>query len=302
MTAATEPVVLTTVAELRAAADEIRAGGLTVGLVPTMGALHEGHLSLMLEASRHADRVFATIFVNPTQFGPNEDLEKYPRQLPRDLELCTRAGVHNVFAPSREEMYPKGERTRVTVSGLTDHLCGAGRPGHFQGVATIVTKLLSAVGPCVAVFGKKDYQQLKVIERLVRDLMLPAHVVPAAIVRASDGLALSSRNAYLSKSERERALSLSRGLSLASRLHTSGARSVGRLRATVLSELEAASVRVEYVTLAHPETLEPVDDSDELEGPALLALAGYVGNTRLIDNLVLGVDPDPCVPRKEGVQ
>lgn len=302
MTAVTEPAVLTTVAQLRAAADDVRARGLTVGLVPTMGALHEGHLSLMFEAARHADRVFATIFVNPTQFGPNEDLENYPRQLPRDLELCARAGVHSVFAPSQQEMYPAGERTRVTVSGLTDHLCGAGRPGHFQGVATIVTKLVSAVGPCVAVFGKKDYQQLKIIERLVRDLMLPVHVVPAAIVRANDGLALSSRNAYLSEPERERALALSRGLSLAGRRYTNGERLVGRLRAAVLSELESANVRVEYVSLAHPETLEPLDDSDQLEGPALIALAGYVGDTRLIDNLVLGVDPDPCMPAEEGAQ
>lgn len=297
-----EITVFTTVAEFRAATDEVRARGGKVGLVPTMGALHEGHLSLMREAARHTDRVFATIFVNPTQFGPNEDLDKYPRQLPEDLESCASAGVHGVFVPSRLEMYPAGESTRVTVSGLTDHLCGAGRPGHFQGVATVVTKLLAAAGPCVAVFGKKDYQQLKVIERLVRDLLLPMHVVAAPIVRAADGVALSSRNAYLSVAERERARALSRGLSLARQRYLGGSRSVAELRATVLHELRAANVRVEYATLADPDTLEPMNEGELGEAPALLALAGFIGNTRLIDNLVLGVDPDPLLPRAEGAE
>ena len=298
MGAVTDPSVrvLTTALELRAATDEVRARGLTVGLVPTMGALHEGHLSLMRAARRQTDRVFATIFVNPTQFGPNEDLEKYPQRLPQDLELCARAGVHAVFTPSRREMYPEGESTRVTVARLTEHLCGAGRPGHFEGVATIVTKLFAATGPCLAVFGKKDYQQLKVIQRMTRDLMLPVHVVAAPIVRAEDGLALSSRNAYLSGSERTRALALSRGLSLAGERYLRGERSVAGLREVVLEQLEAASVRVEYVTVADPETLEPREDAELLNGPALLALAGFVGNTRLIDNLVLGVDPDPLAP------
>lgn len=294
------PVVLATVTELRAATDRVRADGFSVGLVPTMGALHAGHLSLMREAARRADRVFATIFVNPTQFGPNEDLDKYPRQLPQDLELCRQAGVYAVFTPSRQEMYPPGESTRVTVSGLTDHLCGAGRPGHFQGVATVVTKLFAAAGPCVAVFGKKDYQQLKVIERLTRDLLLPVEVVAAPIVRAKDGLALSSRNAYLVGPERDRALTLSRGLSLAARRYSDGERSVATLRAAVLEALSAASVRVEYVTIAHAETLEPMADSTSLVGPALLALAGFIGSTRLIDNLVLGVDPDPLAAPPEG--
>ncbi len=305
MASVTDPsalLLLTTVAELRGAADRVRAEGLTVGLVPTMGALHEGHLSLMRAAARRSDRVFTTIFVNPTQFGPNEDLEKYPRQLPRDLELCARAGAHAVFAPSRSEMYPEGESTRVTVSGLTDHLCGAGRPGHFQGVATVVTKLFAAAGPCVAVFGKKDYQQLKVIERLARDLLLPVQVIAAPIVRADDGLALSSRNAYLSGAERNQALALSRGLSLAGRRYASGERSVAALRALVLEQLEAASVRVEYATIADPETLEPLNDSELLAGPTLLALAGFVGNTRLIDNLVLGRDPDPLATLPEGAK
>lgn len=290
--------VLATVAELRDAADQVRARGLSVGLVPTMGALHEGHVSLIREAALRADRVFVTIFVNPTQFGPNEDLEKYPRRLPQDLELCADAGAHAVFTPSPLEIYPAGESTRVTVSGLTEHLCGAGRPGHFQGVATVVTKLFAAVGPCLAVFGKKDYQQLKVIQRLARDLLLPVQIVAAPIVRASDGLALSSRNAYLSGSERQRALSLSLGLSLAGWRYASGERSVSALRAVALEQLEAAGVRVEYATIAHAETLEPLDDSEVLAGPALLALAGFVGNTRLIDNLVLGLDPDPLAPRE----
>jgi pantoate--beta-alanine ligase len=293
----TLPALLTTVLELRAAADEVRGRALKVGLVPTLGALHEGHLSLMREALRHADRVFTTIFVNPTQFGANEDLEKYPQQLEQDLELCARVGVHAVFAPSRLEMYPAGESTRVTVSGLTQHLCGAGRPGHFQGVATIVTKLFVAVGPCVAVFGKKDYQQLKVVERLVQDLLLPVRIVGAAIVRADDGLALSSRNVYLSASERLRARALSRGLSAAHRSYLSGERSVAELKRVVHAEFAAAQVREEYVAVTHPDTLEPWDDAHSLQGPALLALAGFVGNTRLIDNLVLGADPDPLAPQ-----
>jgi len=293
----TLPALLTTVRELRAATDELRGGGLRVGLVPTLGALHEGHLSLMREAQRHADRVFTTIFVNPTQFGPHEDLEKYPKQLDQDLALCAEVGVHAVFAPSRLEMYPAGESTRVTVSGLTEYLCGAGRPGHFQGVATIVTKLFAAVGPCTAVFGKKDYQQLKVIERLVRDLLLPVQIVAAPIVRADDGLALSSRNVYLTASERLRAQALSRGLSAVHRSYLAGERSVAELKRAVRDELAAAQVREEYVAVTHPETLETWDDATLVQGSALLAIAGFVGNTRLIDNLVLGVDPDPLAPR-----
>ncbi|MBM4363739.1 MAG: pantoate--beta-alanine ligase, partial [Deltaproteobacteria bacterium] len=171
------PRVLGTVAELRAFADGVRGGGARLGLVPTMGALHAGHRALMAEAARRADVVVVTIFVNPTQFGPGEDLAKYPRDLPRDLEVSAAEGVAAVFAPSVDEMYPAGERTRVEVTGLTRHLCGASRPGHFGGVATVVTKLFAAAGPCTAVFGKKDYQQLQVVKRLAADLLLPVEVV-----------------------------------------------------------------------------------------------------------------------------
>ncbi|HEX7453569.1 MAG TPA: pantoate--beta-alanine ligase, partial [Polyangiaceae bacterium] len=203
------------VSEFRHAANAVRRAGKRLGLVPTMGALHEGHLSLVREARARTEEVAVTIFVNPTQFGPNEDFARYPRTLERDLELCREAGVRHVFAPDASEMYPKGERTRVHVSGLTSALCGPHRPGHFDGVATIVSKLFAVAGECVAVFGRKDYQQLKVIERMTRDLLLPVEIVGLKTLRDADGLALSSRNAYLSVEERARALGIARGLSAA---------------------------------------------------------------------------------------
>ena len=195
------------VAEFRQAAQAVRDSGKRLGLVPTMGALHAGHLSLVAEARARATEVALTIFVNPTQFGPNEDFARYPRTLEQDLALCREAGVSHVFAPEASEMYPKGERTRVQVSGLTAALCGPHRPDHFDGVTTIVSKLFAVTGECVAVFGRKDYQQLKVIERMTRDLLLPVEIVGLRTLRDADGLALSSRNAYLTAEERERALS-----------------------------------------------------------------------------------------------
>lgn len=294
------PVLLRTVAELRALTDAMRASGSKVGLVPTMGALHDGHRSLMLEARRHANRVIVTIFVNPTQFGPDEDLDKYPAQLDKDLELCAGAGVEAVFAPERSEMYPPGDRTRVRVSGLTEHLCGASRPSHFEGVTTIVAKLLIATGPCVAVFGKKDFQQLRVIERMVVDLLLPVQIIPAPIVREADGLALSSRNAYLRGDERRRSLALSQGLSLAARHFAAGERRVFALEQLVRDSFEQAGVVEDYVALADVETLQPLQATDEVQGSALLALAGFVGSTRLIDNMVLGEDGDPLSGKGEG--
>ncbi len=192
------PHLCSTAAQFRAACDEVRAQGGILGLVPTMGALHKGHVDLMREAKRITSQVAVTIFVNPTQFAPTEDFGQYPRTLERDLEQCEAAGVNLIFVPSVREMYAPGDSTRVRVSGLTDVLCGAVRPGHFDGVATIVTKLLVLAGTCTAIFGKKDYQQLKVIERLALDLMLPVKVIGYPIVRESDGLAMSSRNSYLS--------------------------------------------------------------------------------------------------------
>src|SRR6478736_2052218 len=218
-----------TVAEFRAATQAVRSAGRRLGLVPTMGALHAGHLSLVTEARKRASEVALTIFVNPTQFGPNEDFARYPRTLDRDLALCREAGVSHVFAPEASEMYPKGERTRVQVSGLTAALCGPHRPGHFDGVTTIVSKLFAVAGECVAVFGRKDYQQLKVIERMTRDLLLPVEIVGFPTLRDADGLALSSRNAYLSAEERQRALSIPRALGAAAAAFAAGERNAGRL-------------------------------------------------------------------------
>jgi len=287
------------VAEFRQAANAVRGAGKRLGLVATMGALHEGHLSLVREARARADEVAVTIFVNPTQFGPNEDFARYPRTLERDLELCREAGVRHVFAPEASEMYPIGERTRVQVSGLTSALCGPHRPGHFDGVTTIVSKLFAVAGECVAVFGRKDYQQLKVIERMTRDLLLPVEIVGHRTLRDADGLALSSRNAYLSHDERARALGIARGLSAAVSAFESGERLAGELRDAALEQLTQAGLRLDYLTVADPEELSPVADDARVGDTALLAVAGFMGKTRLIDNVVLGEDPAPIASAKK---
>lgn len=279
-------------AEARSACDEARAKGRTVGFVPTMGALHEGHLSLMREARRHAGFVMASIFVNPTQFGPNEDLARYPRDLDGDVAKLGEL-VDVVFAPEPSAMYVEGERTRVRVDALTAHLCGAYRPGHFEGVTTIVSKLFAIVGPSVAVFGKKDYQQLAVIRRMVMDLFFPVRVIGCPIVREADGLALSSRNAYLSTEERERALNLSRGLRDAALAFAGGERKVSVLRSLALAKIEPVAKSIDYVTVADADSITPLDDEARAVDRALLAVACHVGATRLIDNVVLGEDPPP---------
>lgn len=286
-------IVLTKVAELRAHADRVRADGKRVGLVPTMGALHVGHLALIEEARRLADEVVVTVFVNPTQFGPQEDFARYPRTLERDVALATGAGASAVFAPEVLEMYPKGEKTRVSVAGLTEALCGASRPGHFAGVTTIVTKLFAATGPCTAVFGRKDYQQLKVIERMTTDLLLPITVVGHRTVREADGLALSSRNQYLSAEWRERALSIPRALSAAHAAFAAGERGPRAIRELVRKELEQAGLRVDYVEVAHAEDLVPFTAAERLPERVLLAIAAFADATRLIDNVVLGEEPAP---------
>ena len=287
------PVVLETVSECRAWCADVRRAGGSIGLVPTMGALHAGHLSLMRLAASVSDHVLVTIFVNPTQFGPGEDLAKYPRDQSGDLEKCGSMGVAAVFLPTEPEMYPPGDSTRVLVSGLSEPLCGASRPGHFTGVATIVTKLLAIVGPCTAVFGKKDYQQLQVVRRLVTDLMLPVTIVDAPIMRAPDGLALSSRNAYLSPEARQRALALVAGLSRAVREYDAGERRVERLLELARAPMRRSQLEIDYVALSDPDSLMPVADETLASGAALLAVAAFVGQTRLIDNVVLGRDPDP---------
>ena len=246
-------------AALRAACDAARAAGRRVGLVPTMGALHAGHLSLIEAArARGADHVALTIFVNPLQCAPTDDLDRYPRTLEADLAHCRRLGVDTVFAPADGSMYPKGFSTHVEVEGVTDPLEGSHRPGHFRGVTTIVTKLLNLAGPCVAVFGRKDYQQWRTLARMVRDLDMPIEVVGAPIVRERDGLALSSRNVYLSPEERARALALVEGLRAAWDAFAAGERDIERLLAQAREPVEARFDRVDYVALADADDLSPL--------------------------------------------
>jgi pantoate--beta-alanine ligase len=258
-----------------------------------MGALHAGHLALARAARRRTSFVVASIFVNPTQFGPTEDLSRYPRDLDGDVVKLASAGVDLVFAPERGEIYPNGDQTRVRVGDLSVPLCGALRPGHFEGVATVVAKLFNVVGPCVALFGKKDYQQLLVVKRMVRDLFLPVEIEGHPIVREADGLAMSSRNAYLSPEERVRALSLVRGLSAAARVFQKGERGPRELERVAREPIETVASSLDYVELRDAETLAPFVDA--VRGRALLAVACRIGATRLIDNVVLGEDALPVV-------
>jgi pantoate--beta-alanine ligase len=262
-----------------------RRDGRKIALVPTMGFLHEGHLSLVRDAKERGDRVVVSIFVNPAQFSPSEDFAAYPRDFERDRRLLEKEEVHVLFHPSVKEIYPEGYETHVHVAKLSLFLCGAHRPGHFQGVATVVAKLFNIVRPHVAVFGEKDYQQLQLIRRLVRDLNFAIEIVGHPIVREGDGLAVSSRNIYLSSEERQAALCLSRSLRRAACMVHQG-ESRGRvITEAVHAGIEAEPlVRVEYVTLCDSVTLEPVA---EIRKSALLALAVRIGKTRLIDNQIL---------------
>jgi pantoate--beta-alanine ligase len=278
---------ITSTAEMRAWADRARGAGQRIGLVPTMGYLHDGHLSLVAVARRRADACVASIFVNPLQFGPSEDLDRYPRDLPRDRAALRAAGVDVLYLPSAAEMYPPHFQTEVTVSRVTAGLCGRSRPGHFSGVTTVVTKLFNAVKPHVAVFGEKDFQQLAVIRRMATDLDTGIDVVGAPIVREPDGVAMSSRNAYLSADERAAARCLSRALAAARGALAAGARDAAALLAAVHAVLDAEPLaRVDYAELVDVESLEPVD---RVVGSAVLALAVFIGCTRLIDNTILAV-------------
>lgn len=262
-----------------------RRAGRRIGFVPTMGYLHDGHLSLVQQARSRSDQTVVSIFVNPTQFGPREDLERYPRDFARDEAMCRAAGVDVIFHPDTADVYPDGFSTFVEEHALSRVLCGASRPGHFRGVATVVAMLFNIVLPDVAMFGKKDAQQLRVIRRMVRDLRFPVEIVAGATSRETDGLAMSSRNKYLDPEARTQATCLFRGLTEAERLHASGERSATRLRQAVLDEIGRASqARVDYVELVDDETLQPVE---RVERPALIAVAVYFGATRLIDNLEL---------------
>ena len=277
--------VLETVEQMRSACQAAKRGGKRLGFVPTMGALHEGHLSLVRAAKARCDVLTASIFVNPTQFGPTEDFSKYPRSFERDRELLENEGVELLFAPSVEEMYPEGPVTFVTVEGLSDRLCGKSRPGHFRGVTTVVAKLFHVTQPDLAFFGQKDAAQVAIIRRMVRDLNLGVEIVVCPIVREADGLAMSSRNAYLSQQQRRSALVLSRSLAQAKKLFEQGERCAGKLGAAgrqVFSE--EPSVRLDYFQIVNPETLEPVES---ISAPVLVAVAAFVAGTRLIDNIVL---------------
>jgi pantoate--beta-alanine ligase len=288
-------MIVRTPDELRATCDAARTRGERVAFVPTMGALHEGHLALVRRARELAPFVVVSIFVNPTQFGPNEDFERYPRDLEGDTKKLAPLGTSLVFAPEPRAMYLPGDETRVRVGALAEPLCGAFRPGHFEGVATVVSKLFAIVGPCAAVFGRKDYQQLAILRRVAADLFFPVTIVGHPIVREADGLAMSSRNAYLGPEERRRALGLSRGLHAAYEAFARGERDRGVLERAARAEVERAADSIDYVSVVDPDTLAAPATVGER---ALVAIACRVGKTRLIDNFVLGEDdPSTIAPR-----
>jgi len=272
-------------AAMRARAEDLRRDGRRIAVVPTMGALHEGHLSLLRTARARADIVILTIFVNPTQFGPNEDLAKYPRDEVGDLAKARTCGIDLAFCPDAAAMYPAGAQTFVEVRELQQPLCGASRPGHFAGVATVVTKLFHLTRPHLAVFGEKDYQQLAIIRRMVRDLDFGIEIVGVPIMREPDGLAMSSRNAYLSTEQRRAALSLSAGLAAAEAAFAAGQRDAAALIAAARAPLDAEpTMRLDYLELRDADELTPVD---KVTRRAVIAVAAFAGATRLIDNRVL---------------
>jgi pantoate--beta-alanine ligase len=278
--------VLTTKSDMRAFGAALRKVGRSQALVPTMGALHEGHLSLVRRAGAEADATVVSIFVNPTQFGPEEDFSRYPRDMERDLELCRAEGAAAIFAPSAEEMYVGKPTTFVGEEVLASGLCGAFRPGHFRGVLTVVAKLFHVVQPDVAVFGRKDLQQARLIEQMVRDLDFPVRICTAPTVREDDGLAMSSRNRYLDPAERKSALSLYESLGCAQRVYNEGERDPKVIERMIREQVSpTGGVELEYVEIVSYDTLKPVQ---RVEKGTVVALAARVGNTRLIDNVVLG--------------
>lgn len=280
--------VIKTVREVREHVRAWRNEGLSVGLVPTMGFLHEGHRSLIERAVAENDRVVVSVFVNPIQFAPNEDLESYPRNIEADRALCTDAGAAMIFNPEPAEMYPQGFCTAVDMNGLKFELCGKSRPIHFSGVCTVVTKLFNIVGPDRAYFGQKDAQQLAIIRRIVRDLNMPLEVVGCPIVREEDGLAKSSRNTYLNEQERAAALILSKTIFLGQKLVDEGERDAKKLIAAMEANIATEPLaRIDYVDVVDAENIERID---RLEGEVLVAMAVHIGKTRLIDNFIASVE------------
>lgn len=275
--------IITTIEELRQIVSAWRKEGLKIGLVPTMGFLHEGHESLILQAAKENDKIIVSNFINPMQFGPKEDLSSYPRDFQRDTDLCKKAGAHMIFAPTPEEMYLPDFCTFVDMTGLTAELCGASRPGHFRGVCTVVTKLFNITKANSAYFGQKDAQQLAVIRRMVRDLNMDINIVGCSTIRESDGLAKSSRNSYLSPAERTAAAILSQGLKRGKQLLDSGERDPLLVRQAILDQIGSEPLaRVDYVSIVDAENLVTVT---AIEGPILIAMAVWIGKTKLIDNM-----------------
>lgn len=268
---------------------KMRKQGKTIGFVPTMGALHEGHLRLVDEAKKRCDWVVVSIFVNPTQFGPNEDFDKYPRDLDADAAQLSPRGTDAIFAPGAAQMYPPQNQTTVSVATLTSGLCGSHRPNHFDGVALVVTKLFNIIGECTAVFGKKDYQQLQVIRQFTKDLNMPITIIGLPTVRESDGLAMSSRNAYLSPAERKRALMINASLQHAHKLFSSNV-PLEIIKKTVTETLVQATDSIDYVAVVAADTLQPFLTTTPYPSKVLVAVAARIGTTRLIDNTVLGED------------
>ncbi|MFC1866670.1 pantoate--beta-alanine ligase [Thermodesulfobacteriota bacterium] len=280
--------VINTVIEVQRRCEDIRLNGKSIALVPTMGFFHEGHIELMRVARRRADILVISIFVNPTQFGPTEDYGEYPRDMEGDLKKAEKAGVDLVFTPSVEEMYPVGFQTKVTVEGITKYLCGLSRPGHFEGVATVVAKLFNITKPHFAIFGQKDFQQLTVIRRMVKDLAMHIEVIGVPTVRESDGLAMSSRNKYLSPEERESALCIKESIDMTLSLVKDGERDTGRIKSLIQKLiLSRPFSNVDYISICDPVTME---DIGTIKGKSLLALAVKIGKTRLIDNCLIDID------------
>ncbi|MBM3777619.1 MAG: pantoate--beta-alanine ligase [Acidimicrobiia bacterium] len=281
------PEVVASIAGLRARLADARGRGTVIGLVPTMGALHAGHLSLIERARQDCGVVVVSVFVNPTQFDRREDLERYPRSLDSDVQACERAGVDLVFAPDVDEMYRPGAALTIDVGHLGDHLCGRFRPGHFNGVATVVMKLLQIAGPHRAYFGEKDAQQLAIIRRLVEEFDVPVEVVGLPAVREPDGLALSSRNQRLSPAQRQAATGIYRALDAARQAIDAGERDAGKVRATAEAALSAGDgLRLEYVEVVEPAGMQPVD---RIDGPVIVAAAAWAGEVRLIDSVRCGI-------------